>query len=348
MTVKQFKYSTFKDPQSQLKWLNKGMFASEEKTFNENLKDLKKYPLKPDQLEIFQVNIGYQCNQTCSHCHVDAGPHRTEMMTKEVMGMCVDVIRNNNFKTVDITGGAPEMHKLFRWFVEQISDLVDEIIVRSNLTIIESNKKYHDLPYFFKSHNIRVVSSLPYFEKKRTDIQRGEGVFSNSIKALKRLNQVGYGKSDSDLILDLVYNPSGAFLPDNQENLEVSFKRNLLTNFNIEFNSLLAITNLPISRFLDFLIESDNYEDYMYKLSDSFNPAAINGLMCKNTLSVDWQGYMYDCDFNQMLKLRTADKGDSHISNFNANQLADRTIVTNQHCFGCTAGEGSSCQGVVV
>ncbi len=305
--------------------------------------------LTPNAIEVFQINIGKLCNQTCAHCHVDAGPDRKEEnMSREHLETCLEIItKTPSIHTVDITGGAPEMNAHFRWFVEEVSRLGKQVIDRCNLTIIMANKKYHDLPEFFKKHKVHVVSSLPYFSKKRTDSQRGDGVFEDSIKALKLLNEVGYGKEGSGLILDLVYNPSGAFLPSSQETLENEFKRQLKRKYDIDFNSLFAITNLPIARFLDYLIESGNYQEYMQKLIDAYNPMTIEGLMCRNTISVSWDGYLYDCDFNQMLDLKVASPKTTHINDFNEDLLMDRAIVLNQHCYGCTAGAGSSCGGEV-
>ena len=287
------------------------------------------------------------CNQVCEHCHVDAGPDRKEIMTKETMAYCLEVIKKSRVHTLDLTGGAPEMNPNFRWFVEEASKLgIKDFIVRSNLTIVKANKKYHDLPLFFKEHNIHVVSSMPHWTKGKTDKQRGDGVFDKSIQVLQELNGVGYGMPNNELRLDLVYNPSGAFLPGNQSAMETEFKKSLLAEFNIQFHNLLAITNLPISRFLDYLIVSDNYEDYMYTLVEAFNPAAVQGVMCTNTLSVSWDGWLYDCDFNQMLELKVNGKT-KHIKDFDNEQYADREIVISQHCYGCTAGAGSSCQGSV-
>jgi len=305
------------------------------------------YPiLKPTKIEMFQINIGKLCNQTCSHCHVDAGPDRKENMTRKTLETCLDILSQHDIPMVDITGGAPEMNPHFRWFVEECSKLGKQVIDRCNLTIIVANKKYHDLPEFFAKHKVQVVSSLPYFSKSRTDSQRGDGVFEDSIKALKMLNEVGYGKEGSGLELNLVYNPSGAFLPAAQETLQAEFKRQLERKYNIVFNQLFAITNLPVSRFLDYLIESGNYEEYMTSLVDAFNPATIDGLMCRNTISVSWDGYMYDCDFNQMLDLKL--KGEAkHIDDFNLEELEGRNIIVDQHCYGCTAGSGSSCGGEI-
>lgn len=317
--------------------------------FQQKLEAIGLYPLKPTTLEIFQINVGKMCNQVCKHCHVDAGPDRKEIMTRETMQQCIDVLAANpSFTTVDLTGGAPEMNPDFRWFVEEIKKLNQhiKIIVRCNLTIIRANKKYYDLPEFFKRHHIEVVSSLPFYSKDRTDRQRGDGVFDESIKALQMLNAVGYGLEGSDLILNLVYNPAGSFLPTSQTVLEKEFKDSLQKDFGITFHSLFAITNLPVSRFLDYLLQSGNYERYMEKLLAAFNPAAAANVMCRNTLSIGWDGFLYDCDFNQMLELKV-DCSSKHISEFNSASLQNRSIVVNQHCFGCTAGAGSSCSGAV-
>ncbi len=301
--------------------------------------------ISPLETKILQLNLGYMCNQTCKHCHVDAGPDRKEIMTREVMNDVLSVLREHSFQTLDLTGGAPEMNPDFRWFVEQASQLVPHIIVRCNLTIINANPKYYDLPEFFKQHNINVVSSLPFYQKKRTDRQRGNGVFDRSIDALQRLNGVGYGTNDSNLQLDLVYNPMGAFLPGDQATLEQDFKKELQETFDISFNNLLVITNLPISRFLEFLLASGNYDTYMTKLVQAFNPAAAAGVMCRDTLSVGWDGALYDCDFNQMLELPVATTSSRNIRDFDAEALLNRRIVTANHCYGCTAGAGSSCGG---
>ena len=316
--------------------------------FANKLKDLGHQPFKVAELEIFQINIGKLCNQTCAHCHVDAGPDRKEEnMGRAVLERCLEIIASvPTIHTVDITGGAPEMNAHFRWFVEEVTKLGIKVMNRCNLTIIMANKKYHDLPAFFKKHKVHIVSSLPYFSKKRTDSQRGDGVFEDSIKALQMLNEVGYGKEGTDLVLDLVYNPTGAFLPGDQATLQAEFKRQLSRKFDIVFNSLFAITNLPVARFLDYLIESENYETYMEELVNAFNPGTIMGLMCRNTISVSWEGFLYDCDFNQMLDLKVASKS-QHLDNFDIEQLKNRSIVLNQHCYGCTAGAGSSCGGEI-
>ena len=332
----------------QLEILSNGIFQNGDlPTFKSKIAETNQFPLKAKKLEILQINVGYMCNQVCEHCHVDAGPDRKEIMTRETMQQCLEVIKNTGAHTLDLTGGAPEMNPNFRWFVEEAAKAgIKDFIVRSNLTIIRANKKYYDLPEFFKKHNVHVVSSMPHWTRGKTDKQRGNGVFDASIEALKMLNDVGYGLPDSNLKLDLVYNPSGAFLPGDQASMEKDFKKALKEDFDIQFHNLFAITNLPISRFLDYLIASENYEDYMYQLVEAYNPAAVENVMCINTLSVSWDGYLFDCDFNQMLELPVNSKA-KHISEYNEELLEGRNIVISQHCYGCTAGAGSSCQGVV-
>ena len=332
----------------QLEILNGGIFENGElPTFAKKITQTNQFPLRPKKLEILQINVGYMCNQVCEHCHVDAGPDRKEIMTWETMQKCLEIIKNTGAHTLDLTGGAPEMNPNFRRFVEKASQAgIKDFIVRSNLTIIRANKKYHDLPQFFKKYNVHVVSSMPHWTRGKTDKQRGEGVFDMSITALQQLNAVGYGMPDSSLKLDLVYNPNGAYLPGDQYSMEKDFKSALKADFNIQFHNLFAITNLPISRFLDYLIASENYEDYMYQLVEAYNPKAVKSVMCSNTISISWDGYLYDCDFNQMLGLKVASKV-THINQYNESILNNRDIVISQHCYGCTAGAGSSCQGVV-
>ncbi|MFT7345233.1 MAG: radical SAM/Cys-rich protein [Lentimonas sp.] len=315
--------------------------------FHEKLTGNDLFPLKPTGLEVFQINMGKMCNQVCDHCHVDAGPDRKEIMTRETMHQCLEAIDRSSCTTVDLTGGAPEMNPDFRWFVEQLSAKGKKIIVRCNLTIIVANKKYFDLPEFFKLHNIEVASSLPYFSSAKTDAQRGEGVFEKSIKALKMLNAVGYGIEGSGLILNLVFNPSGAFLPPDQTSLQAQFKTKLKDGYDIVFNELFAITNLPVSRYLSYLVASNNYEKYMQKLIDAYNPVAASNVMCRTTVSISWDGFIYDCDFNQMLDLKVETRGSQHLTDYNNEALLNRTIIVNQHCYGCTAGAGSSCGGEV-
>jgi radical SAM/Cys-rich protein len=314
--------------------------------FQQKLEVLDMYPLKPTGIDIFQINVGKMCNQVCRHCHVDAGPDRKEIMTRETMQLCLNILKESNINTVDLTGGAPELNPDFRWFVDEIKKLGKHVIVRCNLTIILANKRFNDLPQYFRHHNIEVVSSLPFYTAGRTDRQRGDGVFEDSIKALQMLNAEGYGKEGSGLILNLVYNPAGAFLPPPQQALEKEFKEALMKDFGIHFNSLFAITNMPISRYLDYLLESGNYEKYMEKLTAAFNPAAAMGVMCRNTISVSWDGYLHDCDFNQMLDMKVS-CASKHLKDFNSDLLTNRDIVVNQHCYGCTAGAGSSCGGEI-
>mgnify|MGYP001082707155 FL=1 len=334
--------------QKQLDLLQSGPFKEGElPLFKDKIAQTGQFPLRAKTLEILQINLGYMCNQVCAHCHVDAGPDRKEIMSKETMQQCLNVIAQTGAHTLDLTGGAPEMNPDFRWFVEAASAAgIKDFIVRSNLTIIRANKKYHDLPEFFAKHGVHVVSSMPHYTQGKTDKQRGDGVFNASIEALKMLNKVGYGMPGNDLKLDLVYNPSGAYLPGDQAALEKDFKKALDTDFGIQFNALFAITNLPISRFLDYLVASGNFEDYMYALVDAYNPAAVASVMCTNTLSVSWDGYLYDCDFNQMLGLKVAAKA-RHIKDYDTALLEGREVVISQHCYGCTAGAGSSCQGTV-
>lgn len=335
------------NPLNQLQILNKGSVSLELlPKFSEKLQESGLFPLKPTEIEIFQVNVGYMCNQTCKHCHVDAGPDRKEIMTRETMQYCLEAIaKSDTVKTVDLTGGAPEMNPDFRWFIEQIKALGKHVMVRCNLTILTVNKKYRELPAFFAKHKIEVVSSLPYYLQSNTDRQRGDGVFQKSIEALKMLNDVGYGKEGTGLKLNLVYNPTGAFLPADQNSLKRDFKKALKERHDIVFNDLYAITNLPISRFLDFLLISDNLENYMEKLVNAYNPSAAMGVMCRNTISIGWDGQLYDCDFNQMLQISLNIPDSVHVRDIDWNILHNRDIRVDQHCYGCTAGAGSSCGG---
>lgn len=299
--------------------------------------------LSATTLDTLQVNVGKLCNQACKHCHVDASPTRTEIMERKTIDACLKVLRENDIKTLDITGGAPELIPDFRYFVSEAKKIGVHIIVRHNLTVMfEENQE--DLPEFFAENEVEVVSSLPYFLAEKTDAQRGTGVFDKSTEALKRLNAVGYGINEK-LKLNLVYNPVGAFLPPEQTAIEADFKRELKERYGIVFNKLFAITNMPIARFLEWLRRSKNEESYMQKLVQNFNPATVEGLMCQNIISVDWLGYLYDCDFNQMLDIPIESK--QTIFEFDLERLKNRSIATENHCYGCTAGSGSSCGGVV-
>jgi radical SAM/Cys-rich protein len=302
------------------------------------------FPLLAARIEVFQINVGRLCNQTCAHCHVDAGPDRREIMTRETAEACLSALARTTIPKVDITGGAPELNPEFRWIVEQARALGRHVMDRCNLTVM-SVKGQEDLGEFLARHRVEIICSLPYYQERETDRQRGNGVFQRSIDALKRLNELGYGRPGSGLILNIVTNPVGAFLPPAQKSLEADFKRSLARSHGIEFNSLYCITNMPISRFLDFLIQSGNYERYMDRLVSSFNPAAVSGLMCRNMLSVGWDGRLFDCDFNQMLDLEVNHGAPAHIRDFDPAMLNGRRIVTGRHCYGCTAGAGSSCGG---
>jgi radical SAM/Cys-rich protein len=303
-------------------------------------------PLYATGITVFQINVGKFCNQSCRHCHVDAGPEREEKMTREIARLCIGALAKTDIPTVDITGGAPELNPNFRWLVEQARALGRHVMDRCNLTVLELAPQA-DLAEFLARNQVEVVASLPYFRAGQTDAQRGEGIFDKSIRGLQRLNQLGYGKPGSGLALNLVHNPVGAFLPAKQEAIESRFRRELLKHYGVVFNRLYTITNMPISRFLAFLIESDNYEGYMERLANAFNPAAARGVMCRNTLSVGWDGLLYDCDFNQMLELPLSYGAPRHIRDFDPQLLHHRRIVTANHCYGCTAGAGSSCGGAV-
>lgn len=303
------------------------------------------WPLQPTAIEILQINVGKLCNQTCRHCHVDAGPDRTEVMSRETAELCVEALRQNAIPTVDITGGAPELNPHFRWLVEQCAALGRHVINRCNLTILETGP-HRDLPEFFARHRVELVCSLPHYHGACTDTQRGDGVFEKSLRALRRLNQLGYGDGISGLRLVLVTNPVGAVLPAAQACLEAEWKREMKRLHDVSFDSLYTITNMPISRYLDWLLETGSLEGYMRRLIESFNPQAAEGLMCRSMVSVGWDGRLFDCDFNQMLDLTVSGEAPRHIRDFDLAELQVRTIQTNRHCYGCTAGSGSSCTGV--
>lgn len=298
-------------------------------------------------LQTFQVNVGKLCNQACKHCHVDASPKRTEIMTRETIEQVIAILRRFRIPALDITGGAPELNPSFRYLVEKARSLGTHVMVRHNLTVMFEPEQ-DDLPGFFRDHQVEVISSLPYFLEQQTDQQRGQGVFEKSIAALRRLNGVGYGLDGSGLTLHLVYNPVGAFLPPPQGSIEADFKRELTARYGVTFNHLYTITNMPIKRFLDYLRRSGNEERYMRKLVEAFNPQAVEGLMCRSLISVDWTGRLYDCDFNQMLELGVGSELPQTILDFDPGKFEGQGISTGSHCFGCTAGAGSSCGGVVV
>lgn len=317
------------------------------KPFDNAIANSHLYPLTSTGVYILQVNVGRVCNQACRHCHVEAGPDREEVMTKETMGLCVEILRNSDIPAVDITGGAPEMNPNFKWFVEESRKLGRHVMIRSNLTIL-TEAGYEDMSAFFAENKVEVVASLPYYTEQNTDSQRGKGVFQKSVDALKRLNALGYGKDGTGLALNLVFNPCGAFLPPSQKALETDYKREMCKRYGISFNNLFTITNLPVGRFLAYLNSSGNFEMYMNRLVASFNSSAAANAMCRNILSVGWDGTLYDCDFNQMLGMAVNHGAPSHLKDFDLAKLEKRQIVTGLHCYGCTAGAGSSCGGATV
>jgi radical SAM/Cys-rich protein len=302
--------------------------------------------LRASTVQTLQVNVGKLCNQACKHCHVDAGPKRTEIMTRETAEQVIAAVRKFRISTLDLTGGAPELNPNFRYLVIEARTAGAHVMVRHNLTVMFELGQA-DLPDFFRAQQVEVISSLPYFLEQQTDAQRGNGVFTKSVEAVRRLNAVGYGVEGSGLLLNLVYNPVGAFLPPPQASIEADFKRELQARYGLVFNRLFTITNMPIKRFLDYLRRSGNEERYLRKLVEAFNPATVDGLMCRTLVSVDWMGRLYDCDFNQMLELNVSDELPQHITDFDPAAFAERHIVTGAHCFGCTAGAGSSCGGAV-
>ncbi|MBX3272851.1 MAG: arsenosugar biosynthesis radical SAM protein ArsS [Sandaracinaceae bacterium] len=302
-------------------------------------------PLRPAPPRVLQLNLGKRCNQTCRHCHVDAGPDREEVMSRATMEECLAVLERTDVPVVDLTGGAPELHPEFRWLVASIRALGRRVIDRCNLTLLES-PGYRDLPDFFAGHEVEVVCSLPHYARLGTDRQRGEGVYDKSIRALARLNAAGYGAGDPARRLVLVTNPVGAFLPGDQRALEREWKRELERRHEVRFDALYCITNMPIGRYLEWLIESDNLTRYLDELLRAFNPAAALGIMCRDTISVGWDGTLYDCDFNQMLELPLEPR--TQVRALDLEALSQRTIVLGPHCAGCMAGAGSSCGGATV
>jgi radical SAM/Cys-rich protein len=313
------------------------------RSFEEALAGAGHPGLRGAGIDVLQINVGKRCNQTCRHCHVDAGPDRREVMPPDVVAACLSLLERSAISTLDITGGAPELHPQFRAIVERATALGRRVIDRCNLTITRL-PNYADLPEFFARHRVTIIASLPWYAPKQTDAQRGDGVFEASLEALRTLNELGYGKEGTGLTLNLVTNPAGAFLPASQRSLEREWKRELGRRYGIVFNELYTITNMPISRFLEFLLESGNLEAYMDRLVSAFNPAAVEGLMCRSTLSVGWDGRLYDCDFNQMLDLPLR----ATIFDVDVGAAGARDIRVGPHCFGCTAGGGSSCGGATV
>jgi radical SAM/Cys-rich protein len=304
-------------------------------------------PLRAVSIETLQVNVGKLCNQTCRHCHVDAGPERREIMTRETMEHCLAALRAHRIPVLDVTGGAPEMNPDFRWFVGAARDLGARVIDRCNLTILVA-PGFGDLPEFLAEHEVEIIASLPCYLAENADRQRGDGVFERSIAALRRLNEFGYGRPASGLVLNLVYNPVGPSLPPRQEPLEAAYRKELGERHGVAFNRLFTITNMSVSRFLDDLVANGRAAEYQAKLVAAFNPEAAAGVMCRSLISVGWDGRLYDCDFNQMLDMELRPGFPRHIRDFAAASLAEREIAVGPHCFGCTAGAGSSCQGAVL
>jgi len=304
--------------------------------------------LRRGRPEVLQVNVGKLCNLTCVHCHVNAGPNRKEIMSHETIDRIIDWLGKADIPTVDLTGGAPEMIPDFRYFIDQVKALQPHphIIDRCNLTIL-LERGYEDLAAFLANHKVEIIASMPCYSPENVNAQRGEGVFEGSIAALQLLNSVGYG-IDPELPLHLVYNPVGTFLPPSQAELEVDYKRELKNHFGIVFNKLYALTNLPIGRFASYLRRNNKFEDYMELLISAFNSATIDGLMCRNTISVGWRGEVYDCDFNQQLGMQWENSVPIFLWDVDPEQIENRQIMTGNHCFGCTAGAGSSCGGAIV
>jgi radical SAM/Cys-rich protein len=302
--------------------------------------------IKRKTLDTVQINIGLKCNQQCVHCHVNSSPKRTEMMSPQTLDTVKAFLVNNNIEILDITGGAPELHPEFKSLVSYAKENNVHVIDRCNLTIL-SEPGMETLAEFLATNEVEVVASLPCYQEDNVDAQRGKGVFEKSISGLKQLNEFGYGKDKSKLVLNLVYNPQGAVLPPAQEQLEASYKKELFNKYGIEFNKLFTICNMPIKRFGSTLISNNKLTDYMSLLKDSYKKDNLENLMCRHLLSIDWQGYVYDCDFNQMLGLNMKDSPNAvHISdlvNIDGNSIAVR-----DHCYGCTAGQGSSCSGALV
>jgi radical SAM/Cys-rich protein len=299
-------------------------------------------------LETLQVNLGYQCNQSCLHCHVNAGPRRTEIMSAAVADAVIRFLAASPVSTLDLTGGAPELNPAFRHLVSAARALDIAVIDRCNLTILLEPGQA-DTDRFLAQNQVKIVASLPCYIKENVDAQRGEGSFTGSIEALRRLNRLGYGKAGSGLELDLVYNPQGPVLPPPQQALEQDYRQHLETHYGIHFNKLRTLTNMPIKRFGSTLVSQGRFADYMELLRSTHQDSNLAGVMCRTLLSVDWQGYLYDCDFNQMLSipLRLGGHGRPHISGINAAELAGAAIQVADHCYGCTAGQGSGCGGAL-
>lgn len=304
--------------------------------------------IRRNRLETIQVNLGFKCNQRCLHCHVNAGPNRKEMISLDNIKLLLKILSDKPITTLDITGGAPEMHPDFNYLVQEAHALGVQVIDRCNLTIL-NEPGYENMVEFLAEHKVEIVASLPCYLEENVDAQRGSGVYKSSIAALKKLNAIGYGKEDSGLKLNLVYNPTGPALPPPQESLTADYKNELLHRHGILFNHLFTITNMPIKRFGSTLISNGQFEEYMQLLKESHQAKNLENVMCKSLLSVSWEGYIYDCDFNQMLNLPLILNGDqrTHLRDLLKNDVANNQIMVADHCYGCTAGSGSSCGGAL-
>ncbi len=313
-------------------------------SFAGKIREINMSPLCAKGIEIFQINTGRRCNLSCRHCHVDAGPQRTEIMSRPVLEKCLEILSSFPISTIDITGGSPEMNPHLEWFIGDAARLNRRLIVRSNLTLL-IEEPYRHFMDVFAQNKVEIVTSLPDYLETKSDRQRGTGVFAKVVEAMRELNLRGYGMKGSDLLIDIVHNPVGAYLPGSQAALEHEYHERLLTEQGVHFNQLFCLTNLPVGRYLDYLIESGNFEDYISDLCNSFNPAAVKNIMCRTMLSVGWDESLYDCDFNQMLDLTVNSGAPASIMDFDMDKLKNREIVINNHCYGCVAGCGSSCQG---
>ncbi|MCX5889296.1 MAG: arsenosugar biosynthesis radical SAM protein ArsS [Deltaproteobacteria bacterium] len=303
--------------------------------------------LTAEAVNTLQVNLGWRCNQACRHCHLAAGPDRPEQMGQAAIDAVIDAVARWSIPVVDLTGGSPEINPHFEYLVQRLSQLDVHLLVRCNLTILLEPDHEH-LPEFFRDHRVELVCSLPYFQKDPVDRLRGPGVFRKSLEALRRLNRLGYGREDSNLELHLMYNPAGAYLPPDQGPLEDRFQQELKKRYDIDFNRLYTLLNMPIGRFKEYLEKSSNYERYMGKLAAGFNPDIVSALMCRNLISVSWEGRLFDCDFNQALNLPLAAGLPQTIWDFDLPALSHRPINLGDHCYGCTAAAGSSCGGCLM
>jgi radical SAM/Cys-rich protein len=314
--------------------------------FEQKLSKVGKFPLFSDRVDTLQVNMGKLCNQSCKHCHVEAGPHREEVMSRDVVESVIEALGNEGVTTIDITGGAPEMNPHFELLVEKARALGRHVMVRSNLTVYLEEGKEH-IPEFLAKQDVEIIASLPCYLQQNIDAQRGDGVAEKSIRVLRRLNELGYGKPDTGLVLNLVYNPAGPALPPLQEQLEADYKRELADRYGVVFNHLYTITNVPIGRFKNTLSAKGTLGRYMATLDEAFNSGVVDSLMCRNLVSIGWDGTLYDCDFNQMLSLPVIEDAPRSMKEFDLGLLTKRKIATGDHCYACTAGSGSSCGGAL-